>query len=128
MTPIILKILDRTYLTNTFQGYETSTSEKTFEQRQLIAKIHTTRTKKISGLAWSPMGGTLAVSHSLLHHKTWCNHLTQLQFYRLSSLDQFIHIPQQTLEINSCVTSLSYHPMEPSILAAGLYNGTLSFQ
>lgn len=31
--------------------------------------------------------------------------------------------PSQSLEVAACVTSLVYHPEEPSILAAGLFNG-----
>lgn len=82
---------------------------------------------KISDLSWSIAGGTLVVSHSVVYHETWCDHLSKIQLYSLSREDKFSDISNKSLEVNSCVTTLSYHPMEPSILATGLFNGNSSF-
>lgn len=80
--------------------------------------------KKISCVSWSAGGGTLALSYSATSHDTWCEHLSRIKFYNFTKGDQFsaASIPR-SLELNACVTALSYHPTEPSILAAGLFNG-----
>lgn len=78
---------------------------------------------RVSGIAWSLAGGTLGVSHSAINHETWCDHLSRIQLYELNR-DNKVETARNTyLEVNSCVTCLSYHPSEPSILAAGLFNG-----
>ena len=80
---------------------------------------------KISSLTWSTGGGTLAVGYSTIKHSTWCNDVTKIDLFNLSKDNQLMSVPNKTLEINSCCTYLLYHPEEPSILAAGLFNGWL---
>lgn len=74
---------------------------------------------------WSIGGGTLAVSHGISYHETWCDHLSRIQLYNQTKEDDSTNIPSKTLATNACVTSLAYHPTEPSIIAAGLFNGNL---
>ena len=82
---------------------------------------------KISDVSWSTGGGVLVIGHSAKSHENWCDHLSEIKFYKLSRQDQLTETPAKSLEIQSCVTKLSYHPTEPSILAAGLFNGEKSF-
>lgn len=77
---------------------------------------------KISDLSWSTVGGTLAVGLSHIYHEAWCDHLSTIQLYNLTIEDNFTDAPTKTLETNGCILTLSYHPTEPSILAAGLFN------
>lgn len=77
---------------------------------------------KISDLSWSTVGGTLAVGLSHIYHEAWCDHLSTIQLYNLTIEDNFTDAPIKTLETNGCILTLSYHPTEPSILAAGLFN------
>lgn len=77
---------------------------------------------KISDLSWSTVGGTLAVGLSHIYHEAWCDHLSAIQLYNLTIEDNFTDAPTKTLETNGCISTLSYHPTEPSILAAGLSN------
>lgn len=67
------------------------------------------------------------MAHSALHHESWCYDVTKIDFYTLSKDNLLMSKPNQSLEVAACVTSLSYHPEEPSILAAGLFNGILFF-
>lgn len=82
---------------------------------------------KISDVSWSTAGGALAVGQSATHHEAWCDHLSEIKFYKLSRDDRLIETADKTVETQACVTALSYHPTEPSILAAGLFNGELCF-
>ncbi|XP_015184133.1 PREDICTED: WD repeat-containing protein 34-like [Polistes dominula] len=133
VTPSLLETLDAAYNTNAFEDYDTKTTKSTSANLQLLKRLNTIEESdivlsqisqiKISDLSWSIAGGTLAVSHSAVYHETWCDHPTQIKLYGLSREDQLSDNPNKTLEVNSCVTTLSYHPVEPSILAAGLLNG-----
>jgi len=77
---------------------------------------------KIGDLSWSTVGGTLAVGLSHIYHEAWCDHLSTIHLYNLTTDDDLTDTPTKTLETNGCVTTLCYHPTEPSILAAGLSN------
>lgn len=110
--------------------YDPIASRETITQVRLLTKFSTldesitqVSKKKISAISWSTNGGILAVAYSALKHETWCDHLSEIKFYEFKRNDEFQKNSTRQFEVNSCVTCLSYHPTEPSIMAAGLYNG-----
>ncbi|KAG5323219.1 WDR34 protein, partial [Acromyrmex heyeri] len=126
VTPGILEALDEAYATNAFDDYNPNVTEASSANIELLKKISTPKEPdtqiKISDLSWSTVGGTLAVGLSHTYHEAWCDHLSTVQLYNLTTEDNVIDVPIRTLETNGCVTTLCYHPTEPSILAAGLSN------
>ena len=127
VTPSILEALDESYETNAFEDYEPKVSQDSLTSPQLLRKFNSTNEAdsqmKVSDMDWSIGGGTLAVSHGISYHETWCDHLSRIQLYNQTKEDDSANIPSKTLATNACVTSLAYHPTEPSIIAAGLFNG-----
>lgn len=75
---------------------------------------------KISSLSWNNTGGTLAAAFSAVRHDAWCNHESQVVLYRMASKKS---AQPRTYLTPSCVTCIQFHPTEPSLIAAGLYNG-----
>ncbi|KYQ52100.1 WD repeat-containing protein 34 [Trachymyrmex zeteki] len=126
VTPGILETLDEAYATNAFDDYNPNVTETSSANIELLKKISTPKEPdtqiKISDLSWSTVGGTLAVGLSHTYHEAWCDHLSTIQLYNLTAEDNVTDVPIRTLETNGCVTTLCYHPTEPSILAAGLSN------
>ncbi|KYN05407.1 PREDICTED: WD repeat-containing protein 34-like [Cyphomyrmex costatus] len=125
VTPGILDALDETYATNAFDDYNPNVTEASSVNIELLKKINTKESDtqiKISDLSWSTVGGTLAVGLSHNYHEAWCDHLSAVQLYNLTTENNITDVPTRTLETNGCVTTLCYHPTEPSILAAGLSN------
>ncbi|XP_012228082.1 cytoplasmic dynein 2 intermediate chain 2-like [Linepithema humile] len=126
VTPGILGALDEAYGTNAFDDYDPNVTEGSFATVALLKKINTSKESntqiKVSDLSWSTVGGTLAVGLSHIYHEAWCDHLSTIQLYNLTVEDNLTDTPTKTLETNGCVTTLCYHPTEPSILAAGLSN------
>nr|XP_033324896.1 WD repeat-containing protein 34-like [Megalopta genalis]XP_033324897.1 WD repeat-containing protein 34-like [Megalopta genalis] len=126
VTPSILEALDESYGTDAFEDYDTKTSEDSVTSTQLVEKINTSELEshmKVTDMCWSIGGGTLVVSYGIPYHETWCDHLSKIQLYKQTKDGTFINSPHKTLETNACVTTLAYHPTEPSILAVGLFNG-----
>ncbi|XP_054011783.1 cytoplasmic dynein 2 intermediate chain 2-like [Hylaeus anthracinus] len=126
VTPSIMEALDEAYETNAFEDSDPKTSEDSLASTQLLQKINSTEADtpmKVSDMCWSIGGGTLAVSHGIPYHETWCDHLSKIHLYSQTKDNDFLNTPSKTLETNSCITSLAYHPNEPSIIAAGLFNG-----
>nr|XP_033203370.1 WD repeat-containing protein 34-like [Bombus vancouverensis nearcticus] len=126
VTPCILEALDESYGTNAFEDYEPKIDEDLLTSTQLLQKIHSTESDsqmKVSDMSWSIGGGTLAISFGIPYHETWCDHLSKMQLYNQTKEGSFTDNPNKTLETNACITTLAYHPTEPSIIAAGLFNG-----
>ncbi|XP_031784115.1 WD repeat-containing protein 34-like [Nasonia vitripennis] len=127
ITPGVLQFLDEQHGSNAFDDYDVGSNGESTVNIQLINRLNSLEMSdfkgKISSVTWSTGGGTLAVAHSATHHDTWCNDLTKIEFYNLSKDNLLMSTPSKTLEASSCVTSLFYHPEEPSIIAAGLFNG-----
>ncbi|XP_051174110.1 cytoplasmic dynein 2 intermediate chain 2-like [Leptopilina boulardi] len=127
VTPGILEALDETYGTNAFEDYNPETTSESFSAVNCLTKLNTWENPdfktKISGLTWSPGGGSLALGYSVTFHENWCNHLSKIKIYNFTRDNKFPAAPNKVLEVNSCITSILYHPQEPSILAAGLFNG-----
>ncbi|XP_031843226.1 cytoplasmic dynein 2 intermediate chain 2 [Nomia melanderi] len=127
VTPSIIEALDESYGTNAFEDYDSKTNEDTFTSTQLLQKINTTNEAeshmKVTDMCWSIGGGILAVSQGASYHETWCDHLSKIQLYNQTKDGIFMDSPNKILETNACVTTLAYHPTEPSILAVGLFNG-----
>ncbi|XP_011337802.1 WD repeat-containing protein 34 isoform X2 [Ooceraea biroi] len=125
VTPGVLEVLDEAYGTSAFDEYDPDVTEVSTANIKLLKKINTLKESdaqiKISDLSWSTVGGTLAVGHSYTYHKAWCDHISAIQLYSLTA-DDLMDAPVKTLETNGCVTALCYHPVEPSILVAGLSN------
>ncbi|XP_011137113.1 WD repeat-containing protein 34 [Harpegnathos saltator] len=126
VTPGILGALDEAYGTNAFDDYDTNVKEVCSVNIELLQKITALKESdtqmKISDLSWSTVGGTLAVGLSHINHEAWCDHFSTIKFYNLTKEDNFTDIPTKTLVTNGCVATLSYHPIDPSILATGLAN------
>lgn len=127
VTPSILEALDESYGTTAFEDYDPKTDEDTLTSVQLLQKINSTNESdsqmKVTDMSWSIGGGTLSVSYGIPYHQTWCDHLSKIQLYNQGKEGSFTDSPNKTLETNACVTMLAYHPSEPSIIAAGLFNG-----
>ncbi|XP_044581779.1 cytoplasmic dynein 2 intermediate chain 2-like isoform X1 [Cotesia glomerata] len=127
VTPKVLEALDEIYDNHTINSYEPIGSRDNDYQLKLLNKFSTIdefdSQKKISSLSWSKNGGTLAVGYSN-NHTAWCDHQSRIKFYNLERNDDKLHQDAvKNYETNSCVTCLSFHPIEPSIIAAGLFNG-----
>ncbi|XP_012289001.1 WD repeat-containing protein 34 isoform X2 [Orussus abietinus] len=128
VTPGVLVELDEAYGSSAFDNYEPSiTDSESTTTIRLSAKVNisddSTTKIKINDLAWSIGGGVLASCHGIPSHSSWCDHLSKIEFFNLTRDDQFVETPSKVLELNACVTLLAYHPTEPSVVAAGLFNG-----
>ncbi|XP_057320446.1 cytoplasmic dynein 2 intermediate chain 2-like [Microplitis mediator] len=127
VTPKVLEALDEIYDNHTINSYEPIGSRDNDYQLKLLNKFSTIdefdKQKKISSLSWSKNGGTLAVAYSS-NHTAWCDHQSRIKFYNLNRNDDKLSEAElKNYETNSCVTCLAYHPIEPSVIAAGLFNG-----
>ncbi|XP_020293566.1 WD repeat-containing protein 34-like isoform X2 [Pseudomyrmex gracilis] len=130
VTPGILEALDEAYGINAFDDYDPDVTDGSSANVKLLQKINASGQSntqiKVSDLSWSNVGGTLAVGLGHTYHEAWCDHLSAIHLYNLTTEDNLTDTPIKTLETNGCVTTLCYHPTEPSILAIGSSNWDVS--
>jgi WD40 repeat protein len=75
----------------------------------------------VAGLSCNCTGSTVAVALVALKHFGFCKHSSQLHFIStLSSTNR------QALPLDSCATSVCYHPHYPAIVAVGHHTGEIS--
>ena len=81
--------------------------------------------KDCSNLAWNCTGSILAVSYGKQDHNGWCNHQSCLTIWSIN--DRHLNINKGDIHISlpSCLMCISFHPIKPSIIAGGLYNGEI---
>jgi WD40 repeat protein len=73
---------------------------------------------------------SIAISFSqeadMEHMREVCNHKGQIMVWNLSIRNRVNgKVPSQILELNSCVTTIDFHPNDPMILCAGQRNGEI---
>lgn len=79
----------------------------------------TEKVLSVSSISYNCKGFLVAVGYSYLSHTGWCSHRSFVRTWSLSTLKQ------TELEIEGCASSVSFSPIEPSLLAIGSYNGVL---
>lgn len=78
---------------------------------------------KVSSMSWSCTGSVVALSFSCTQHDDWCSHCSGVHLYNVDRNNFNGAVPTRILETSSCVRSVSMHPYEPSVIAAGTYSG-----
>uniref|UniRef100_A0A8D8V8Y5 WD repeat-containing protein 34 n=2 Tax=Cacopsylla melanoneura TaxID=428564 RepID=A0A8D8V8Y5_9HEMI len=98
-----------------FEDVDSVQSEKvrTFEAPKIDNKQI-----KVSCVSWNCTGSLLAVGFCSEQHNAWCSHAGLINFYNTEKSS-----PSRSITTKSCVTSLSLHPYELSLVAAGMYSG-----
>lgn len=82
--------------------------------------------KRIStGLTWNSTGSTIASSYGMEGHTSWCSHRGYLCIWNLSLRNFNQERPSLTLESNTCLSSVLFHPTNPSLIAAGNHKGEI---
>jgi WD repeat-containing protein 34 len=75
-------------------------------------------------MCWNANGTVIAAAHGELNHVGWCSHAASVRVWNVSGGSSMkTRPPDVQYGVTSCVMSLAFHPKNPSILAAGLFNG-----
>mmetsp|Transcript_1390 Transcript_1390/g.2105 ORF Transcript_1390/g.2105 Transcript_1390/m.2105 type:complete len:554 (-) Transcript_1390:233-1894(-) len=76
-----------------------------------------------TGISWNSTGWVVAVSYGRYDHKGTCRHRSALRTWNLSRRTLNVNKADVTVETASCVMCVAYHPEQPSVVAAGGFNG-----
>ena len=122
--PLVIKELDACQMSRAFESYEPLNDDIDNAVKKIcdlqIPKFNILKDTCVSGLSWFCTGTSVACSYSVRIHRDWCDHTGWIHIF---NINRSTISPTRTLEAMSCVSAVSAHPFEPSIIAAGLYTG-----
>lgn len=67
------------------------------------------------------------MGYSARSHTGWCCHRVPVSAWNLLRSQNFNeNVPHAQVYLSSCITFLEFHPINPSVIAAGLYSGEIA--
>ena len=87
---------------------------------EILSKIETDQNYNITDISCNCTGSTIAVSQEIKNHHGFCTHSSYIYF--LSTLNN----SQHKYYLESCATSILYHPHYPGIIAIGHHTGEIT--
>jgi len=93
------------------------------EGQTVDARRPTTVQLQGTGVSWNAPGTSLAVSYGLDNITGWCDSPGALCIWNIFGRSFDATEPDFTMSHPSCLMSVSFHPVFPSIVAAGSFNG-----
>ncbi|POM75684.1 WD-40 domain containing hypothetical protein, partial [Phytophthora palmivora] len=76
-----------------------------------------------TGVSWNATGSIIAVAYGRFDHSGWCNYRSALCLWNVFQSDLNSQKPSLVLETSSGLMCVAFHPQNPSIVAAGSFNG-----
>ncbi|OWZ06326.1 WD repeat-containing hypothatical protein, partial [Phytophthora megakarya] len=76
-----------------------------------------------TGVSWNATGSIIAVAYGRFDHSGWCNYRSALCLWNVFQSDLNPQKPSLVLETSSGLMCVAFHPQNPSIVAAGSFNG-----
>ncbi|KAI8589714.1 WD40-repeat-containing domain protein [Geranomyces variabilis] len=76
----------------------------------------------VTDLTWNRTGSTVCVAYGRYDHESWCDHKGALCAWSLAGR-VVREAPMWSVETESCVMSVAFHPENPALIAGGAFNG-----
>ncbi|ETO61304.1 hypothetical protein F442_20431 [Phytophthora nicotianae P10297] len=76
-----------------------------------------------TGVSWNATGSVIAVAYGRFDHSGWCNYRSTLCLWNVFQSDLNQQKPSLVLETSSGLMCVAFHPQNPSVVAAGSFNG-----
>ncbi|TMW65539.1 hypothetical protein Poli38472_008181 [Pythium oligandrum] len=109
-----------------FQAPTQATSETpaTSSTKKPVASANTASMKlSCTGVSWNATGAMIAVAYGRFDHTGWCNYRSALCIWCVFQSDFNASKPNLVLEASSGLMCVAFHPKNPSLVAAGSFNG-----
>ncbi|XP_031555481.1 WD repeat-containing protein 34-like [Actinia tenebrosa] len=123
--PDVSKQLDANTRSHAFDGYDVDWEEKSSSvscEYQLINSDQEEQLQ-VTGLSWNSTGSVIAASYGRLDHEDWCTHKSSLCTWNLDRKTLNANKPDTTVDLSSCLMTISFHPVLPALVAGGTFNG-----
>lgn len=78
---------------------------------------------EVTSLSWSSTGGSIAVAYGSMKHMAWGQTKSYLCVWNIDRSQVHLHKADHKLELESSIQTVSFHPTQTALLAAGLFSG-----
>lgn len=126
VTPLVCNYLEKNSRSHAFDNYKLLKDEE-----MSLTNILYTLTHKIPSefqcldVSWNSTGTVLAIAYGAPTHSDWCSHESVIAIWNIQRKDFNHNKPNLTIETDSCMTAIEFHPEKPALLAAGKFNGEI---
>jgi WD40 repeat protein len=124
----LLQALASNTRSTAFDSYEPNWVEKRQSvslSMALVAPFLVDQERHITGLSWNASGSLIAAGYGRVDTVAWCAERGYVAVWNISKRDLEANVPHFTLETDSYVTAVSFHPTQSYIIAVGTYNGEI---
>ncbi|RNF25971.1 WD repeat domain 34 [Trypanosoma conorhini] len=125
----VLSMLYRNAKSGAFSNYEPNWSTRSTD----VASVATLSSPyavegelHVLSLSWNANGALLAAAYGRVDTAGWCYSSGVVGIWNLARPDIDVNAPHHTLEMDSFVTCVAFHPTQASVLAVGLYSGEVA--
>ena len=127
-TPLLEAQLRRNLASHAFAGHEVVWEEQHDTVECLHSLKHTGALANLSPdactcVAWNAPGTTVAAAYGHLDKKDWPRVPSMVCVWSVFKRQLDPAKADHAIELETCLTSLAFHPADPSLLAGGAYNG-----
>lgn len=125
--PVMTTELQSNTRSHAFDGYEVDWEEKSKSVQCLHSLTHASLEEKfeVTCLSWNPTGAVLAVAYGRYDHQDWCTHKSALCTWNLDSRLLNSNKADLVIDVPSCIMSIAFHPVVPSLIIGGTFNGDI---
>ncbi|KAG1655997.1 WD repeat-containing protein 34 [Nymphon striatum] len=124
VVPAVLEELDKIATSHAFDNYNPfSDDDQSYNVSLLKTFTSSDVSEEVTKLSWNSSGSIIAAAFGAKQHEEWCDHdNVKLLCW---NLDRIIDTnkPCSVIELDTCVTSISFHPTLSSMIAIGDFSG-----
>ncbi|XP_078082348.1 cytoplasmic dynein 2 intermediate chain 2 [Mustelus asterias] len=124
--PMVSKELMKNTKSHAFDGFEVNW----IDHPHTVSCLHTLhypeaqkRHLHVTGVSWNVTGSVIACAYGRLEDGDWSTEKSYVCSWNLDRRGLNPMRPNTVIDVSSAVMCLAFHPVEPSLIAGGLYNG-----
>ncbi|XP_069465278.1 cytoplasmic dynein 2 intermediate chain 2 isoform X1 [Ambystoma mexicanum] len=122
----VIRELDKNWKSHAFDGFEVNWSEQTLT----VSCLHSLQypealeqSLQVTSVSWNSTGSVVACSYGRLDDGDWSTEKSFVCTWNLDRRGLNPKHPDMVLDVPSSVMCLTFHPLQPSLIAGGLYSG-----
>uniref|UniRef100_A0A8D0H4V6 Dynein 2 intermediate chain 2 n=1 Tax=Sphenodon punctatus TaxID=8508 RepID=A0A8D0H4V6_SPHPU len=123
---VVIKELHKNWRSHAFDGFEVNWTD----QNETVSCLHTLsypeaqeQKLQVTSVSWNTTGSVIACSYGRLDDGDWSTEKSYVCTWNLDRRGLDPKHPDLVVEIPSSVMCLAFHPLQPSLIAGGLYSG-----
>ncbi|XP_054853480.1 cytoplasmic dynein 2 intermediate chain 2 isoform X2 [Eublepharis macularius] len=123
---VVIRELNKNWKSHAFDGFEVNW----MEQNETVSCLHSLaypeaqeQKLQVTSVSWNATGSVIACSYGRMEDGDWSTEKSYVCTWNLDRRGLNPNRPDLVVEIPSSVMCLAFHPLQPSLVAGGLFTG-----